>query len=362
LALASSPRHAQAGTLSSFAERDLVSDIPGKADHTDPNLRNPWGMAFSSSSPFWVADNHTGVATLYDSTGEPFPIGNPRVVTLPRAGDAPTGQVFNGTGAFNNDIFIFASEHGGITGWRLALGNTGELLADNSAVDAIYKGLAIASIGTDAYLYAADFHNGRIDVFPSAGAPSLAGSFTDPNLPSGFAPFNIQNLGGQLYVTYAKQDNPLDAEDDQPGPGNGFVDIFDLNGSLQKRLITMGELNSPWGLAFAPAGFGPFGGDLLVGNFGDGRINAYDPATGQFIDHLDSPQGNPIEIDGLWALTFGNGGNGGSPDKLYFTAGIQGEDHGLFGSLTVPDSGPGTGSLLAFSVIAIVACRTRQGR
>ena len=304
---------------------------------TDPNLVNPWGISSSAASPFWVANNGTGVSTLYNGAGQPFPVASPLVVTIPPpsggTGPAtPTGQVFNGTSAFNGDLFIFATEDGTIAGWRGALGTTAELLVDNSAAGAVYKGLALGIVAGHSYLYAANFRNGTIDVFRGdAGAPFLPGNFIDPNLPAGYAPFNIQNLGGSLYVTYALQDAAK--HDDVPGPGHGYVNVFDLNGNLQRRLISQGPLNSPWGLALAPAKFGAFSNDLLVGNFGDGTINAFDPLTGNLLGTVKDSRGNPIVIDGLWSLIFGNGGNGGEPNRLYFTAGPGGELHGLFGSL-----------------------------
>jgi uncharacterized protein (TIGR03118 family) len=187
-------------------------------------------------------------------------------------------------------------------------------------------------MGTSTYLYAADFHNNAISVFPSAAAPALTGHFVDPTLPAGYAPFNIQNLGGKLYVTYAKQD--ADAEDEVAGAGLGYVDVFDLQGNFMQRIASGGALDAPWGVAIAPAGFGSLSGDLLVGNFGDGMINAYDLATGMWIDALKGADGMPVKIDGLWALAFGNGGNGGERNALYFTAGIEDETHGLFGRLT----------------------------
>lgn len=314
-----------------FRETDLVSDIEGRARFTDPHLVNPWGISSGPATPFWVSDADSGVSTLYGTNGNPLPL----VVAIPPAGSgAPTGQVFNGGSAFNGDRFIFATEGGAIAGWRGALGTTAEILADNSSAGASYKGIALATVGSDSYLYAADFGNARIEVLPSSGAPALSGAFVDPLLPIGYAPFNIQNLAGQLYVTYAKQ-GP--SGDDEAGPGNGFVSIFDLNGNLVKRLASGGALNSPWGLALAPGGFGDFGGNLLVGNFGDGTINAYDVESGSFIDSLRGGDGNPLMIEGLWGLKFGNGGAGGDLDKLYFAAGISGgeeiEAHGLFGSI-----------------------------
>ena len=207
------------------------------------------------------------------------------------------------------------------------------LKADNSSTNAVYKGLAIGSNSSGNVLFATDFHNGKIDAFNASYAPAtLTGTFADPNLPAGFAPFGIQNLGGQLYVTFAKQD--ADKHDDTPGVGSGFVDVFDMNGNLVKRLISQGKLNSPWGVAMAPANFGDFSGDLLVGNFGDGAINAFNPGTGAFVGALTADNGNPIVIPGLWALAFGNGSAAGDATTLFFTAGTGGEEHGLFGSLT----------------------------
>jgi uncharacterized protein (TIGR03118 family) len=319
----------------------LVSDILGFADNYDPKLKNPWGISLSPTSPFWISNNGTGVATLYNGSGQPFPVGSPLVVTLPPpAGGsppaAPTGQVFNAGASFQGDRFIFVTEDGTISGW--SSGTNAILRVDNSPAGAVYKGLAIGNNGAGDFLYATNFHAGTIDVFNNNFAPTtLTGSFTDPNIPSGFAPFNIQNLGGKLYVTYAKQD--ATKHDDVPGPGNGFVDVFDLNGNLVKRLISNGALNSPWGLALASSNFGDFSNTLLVGNFGDGLINAFDPDTGAFLGQIHDNMGNPVVIEGLWGLKFGNGGNGGDLDTLYFTAGIPGpppdlvESHGLFGSI-----------------------------
>lgn len=323
-----------------FQETDLVSDLPGRATFTDPNLVNPWGLTASPTSPWWISDAGTGRSTLYNGSGVPQSL----VVSVPAPGGgdgAPTGQVFNGGVAFGGDRFIFSTEDGTIAGWRGALGTTTEVLLDNSAGGSVYKGLAISSIAANSYLYAADFHNNRIDVLGSTSAPTLSGTFLDPTLPSGFAPFNIQNMGGTLYVTYAKQD--ADAHDDVAGMGNGFIDTFDLSGNFLRRFASNGPLNSPWGLAMAPSSFGSFAGDLLVGNFGDGLINAFDPTTGMFLDSLRDASGNLIQIDGLWGLAFGNGSGAGPLGTLYFTAGIAGpdnvEDHGLFGSIApVPEA------------------------
>jgi uncharacterized protein (TIGR03118 family) len=339
-----------------FAQTNLVSDIPGVAKTTDPNLVNPWGVSFSATSPFWVSDNGSGLATLYNGAGDTLGL----VVSIPPTGSsAPTGQIFNSTANFNGDLFIFASEGGQITGWRGALGTTAETLY-NSSSDAVYKGLAIGTTSAGTYLYATDFHNNQITVFPGSGAPALSGRFTDPNLPVGYAPFNIENINGLLYVTYAVQDGAK--HDDVAGAGNGIVDVFDLQGNFKQRLITGGTLNSPWGMAIAPTGFGGFGNDLLVGNFGDGTINVFDPATGALIATLDGSNGKPLINLGLWDLTFGNGGNGGNASDLYFTAGIPGdgqvEDHGLFGSIA-PTPEPATFSLIGCGVLGLLAFKRR---
>ena len=343
----------------SYSQHNLVSDIPGLADHTDPQLVNPWGIASTGTSPFWVSDNGTGVSTLYNSSGTKLGL----VVTIP-APATPTGVVFNSSASsFNGDVFIFATEGGTIDGWRGALGTSAETLEINFSGSAVYKGLAIATQATGTYIYAADFHNAAISVFPgTVVTPPLPGNFTDPNLPSGYAPFNIQTIqtvnGSSLLVTYAVQD--ASKHDEVDGAGFGIVDQFDLNGNFVQRLISNGgALNAPWGLAIAPADFGLFSNDLLVGNFGDGRINAFDPLTGAFLGTLDDNFGNPIEIPGLWGLRVGNGGNGGDLNSVYFAAGIPGpdsvEDHGLFGSLTVPDSGA-TFTMMAFALAAIACC------
>ncbi len=360
-----------------YVQTNLVSDGSvgsPPAANVDPNLVNPWGLSHSTGSPFWISDNGKGVSTLYNGAGQPFPVGSPMVVTIPPPPgspvgtvSAPTGQVFNSfsstSPAFNRDVFIFATEDGTIAGWRGALGTTAETLADNSGAGAVYKGLALGNNAGSSYLYAANFHSGAIDVFHDPAAPPLTGTFTDPTLPAGFAPFNVQNIGSSLLVTYAVVD-PLNPKDDLPGPGFGIVDRFDLNGNLLQRLISNGPLsplNAPWGLALAPSNFGEFSNDLLVGNFGDGRINAFDPTTGAFIGTMTDKDGNPIEIDGLWGLSFGNGVNGGDLDKLYFTAGPEDETHGLFGSLAVPL--PSTVMLLGSGLAGLLTfARARRRR
>ena len=334
------------GNNSGFQQTNLVADVAGIAPTTDPHLVNPWAIAFSSTGPLWIADNHTGVSTVYDGSGKPFPTPVPLVVTIPPpAGSsdpaAPTGMVFNASGDFvvtqgassAASVFIFSTEDGTISGWNPTVNPAAAVLTvDNSSSEAIYKGLATGSNAAGNLLFASDFHNDTVDVFDKTFRPvTLPGSFSDPNIPTGFAPFGIQNIGGSIYVTYAKQD--ADAEDDVAGAGNGFVDVYDTNGTLQKRFASQGTLNSPWAVVLAPSSFGAFSNALLVGNFGDGRINGFNASSGAFLGQLAGTNGMPIAIEGLWALVFGNGATAGSTNTLFFTAGPDEEQHGLFGSL-----------------------------
>ena len=322
-----------------YKKRNLVSDIDGVARITDPNLVNPWGLSAGPATPLWVADNGTDKSTLYSGgVRRSVPMIVPLVVDI--TGGAPTGTVFNATSGFAVNgapsRFIFDSEAGTITAWNMSTGTTAQTVVP-STTHAIYKGLAIAGTGKDALLYAADFHNARIDVFDTSFARVPApGGFVDPNLPAGFAPFNVQELAGRIVVAYAKQDE--EAEDEEAGAGLGYVDVFDTSGHLLRRLISQGALNAPWGLVLAPQHFGAFSGDLLVGNFGDGAINAYDPRSGQFEGTLKNKDGNQIKINGLWALRFGNGVFG-TPTTLVFSAGIGDEAHGLLGEIVVQGSG-----------------------
>ena len=349
-ALSATP--AQAGIArGSFHQTNLVSDIPGMAPLTDPNLKNPWGLSSSSVSPIWVSDNNAGVTTIYTGAGQPFAPGGHHSITIPAPaggpGGTPTGTVFNGTSDFavsqggmsGAAVFLFATEDGTIAGWNPNVNKASAVLAVNNStatdsagdVGAVYKGLTNGSVGTNNYLYAANFRFGTVDVFDgSFHQLNWAGAFTDPNLPAGFAPFGIQNIGGLIYVTYAMQD--AFKHDDVKGPGNGFVDIYSTSGTLLRRLASGGTLNSPWGLAAAPASFGNFHGDILVGDFGDGRINAFAP-DGTFRGQLKSETNAPIEISGLWGLRFGNGGNGGDVNSLFFAAGLNDEADGLFGKI-----------------------------
>jgi uncharacterized protein (TIGR03118 family) len=330
-------------TPNSYVQHNLVSDLPGMADITDDSLVNPWGLAQGPSSPAWVADNGTNVATLYRGDGVVGPLQKvPLTVAIP--GDGPTGQVFNPTSGFvvsdgnghsGPAAFIFDSESGDITAWSPAVPPpppSTQAWVGVHVPNAIYKGLALATVGAASFLYAANFHAATIDVFDATFTQvHLSGAFTDPHLPRHYAPFNIALLDGQLYVAYARQD--ADAEDEVAGPGRGFVDVFDTSGHLLRRLIARGHLNAPWGMAIAPDDFAKFSGDLLVGNFGDGRIHAYNAQTGQFEGTLRDTHRKPIVIDGLWALMFGNG-TSAATTALLFTAGIQDEQHGLYGTIT----------------------------
>jgi uncharacterized protein (TIGR03118 family) len=324
-----------------YVQHNLVSDIAGMADVTDPNLVDPWGLSFSATSPFWVSNAGKSNSTLYNGAGTITPV----VVAIPAgskgpAKSSPSGQVNNNTTAFilangTKASFIFATEDGTISAWNG--GTVSTVMVDNSPAGAVYEGLAIGTSANGATLYAPNFKTNAIDVFDGKFAPAtLAGNFTDPTLPAGFAPFNIWNLGGKLYVMYAKQ-NAAKVRD-TAGAGNGYVSTFDLNGNFLKRVVSNGPLNSPWGVAIAPANWAAFGGALLVGNFGDGTINAFDATSGASLGTLQDKTGAPIVNHGLWAIAFGNGGSGGDPNTLYFTAGIQGETHGLLGAIAPPSA------------------------
>jgi uncharacterized protein (TIGR03118 family) len=318
-----------------YKKRNLVSDIDGVARITDPNLINPWGLSAGPATPVWVADNGTDKSTLYSGAiSGSAPMIVPLVVDI--TGGAPTGTVFNPTTGFPVNgapaRFIFDSEAGTITAWNS--GTTAQTVVPSAG--AVYKGLAIAQKGSTALLYAADFTGAKIDVFNSSFARVTApGGFVDPNLPKGFGPFNVQEIAGRIVVAYAEVDPKTG--DEVAGAHLGYVDVFDANGNLVRRLVSQGNLNAPWGLALAPRHFGAFSGDLLVGNFGDGAINAYDPRTGQFQGQPKNKDGNPIKVNGLWALRFGNGVTG-SPTTLLFSAGIGDEAHGLFGEIVVKGS------------------------
>ncbi len=327
-----------------YKQTDLVSDLAG-AMFQDPNLVNPWGLSRGSTTPWWAADNGMGVASLYNgNTGMPQSL----VVTIPPAPGGtmgvPSGTVFNGTTDFklpngNPARFLFVTEDGVIAGWN---GGTMAVVAAKDP-NAVYKGVAIASHYGANFLYVANFRKGRIDVFDTMFKRVRRGddgedAFRDERVPHGFAPFNVQNIGGSLYVTFAKQDDAR--HDDVPGPGLGFVDVFSSGGRLLHRLQHGPWLNSPWGLALAPNDFGAFSHDLLVGQFGSGEVAVYSVSSGRFLGRMMNDSGGVLSIDGLWALSFGNGAAAGPVNTLFFTAGLQGESHGLFGTLTSVAAAP----------------------
>ena len=337
-----------------YRQINLVSDQAGKANLRDPDLVNAWGLAASPGtnaspgSPLWVADNGTDKATLYVGTGPASVAKVPLVVSV--TGAAPTGQVFNADpnafvvsdsqGNSGPALFIFDTENGTIDGWAPNVNPNGtnpstvtEVARDNGA-NAVYKGLAEATVKGKSFLYATNFRSGRVEAYDSSFTPveMPGGLFVDPGLPAGYGPFGIAEIQGQLYVTFAQQDATL--HDDVSGPGHGFVDVFTNTGAFVRRLVTRGALNSPWGMALAPRSFGRFGGDLLVGNFGNGLINVYNPANGAPLGRLRQPNGLPIQIDGLWGLRFGNG-NAAKTGELLFSAGPSDESHGLLGKIVV---------------------------
>jgi uncharacterized protein (TIGR03118 family) len=322
-----------------YTQTNLVSDQAGKAQLHDPDLVNAWGLAFGPATPAWVANNHSNNSTLYSGGVGMSPVMKiPLTVAIP--GGAPTGAVFNGSSSFMIGkgmnaapaLFIFDSEAGRITAWNQMLPHANKAQTVATVKNAIFKGLAIASTKGGPRIYATDFHHGRVDVWDGSFARVHSkGAFRDPKLPKRYAPFGIEAVKGKIFVTYAKQDK--DAEDDSPGAHRGFIDVYTPAGKLVRRFASHGPLNSPWGIALAPHGFGPASGDLLVGNFGNGAINAYDATSGKLVGGLESTSGQKLKIDGLWALEFGNGVIG-TPKTLLFTAGPNDETHGLFGELT----------------------------
>jgi len=331
---------ASAGS-NSYKVTKLVSDQANKAAHQDPNLVNAWGLVAGPSTPWWVANNHSNTSTLYDGSGNAVPL-------VVKVTGAPTGAVFNGgtgfkvskNGATAPALFLFDTESGVIRAWNPnvpppAPSTTAFRVVDMRSEHAIFKGLAIASTAEGAHLYATDFHNGKVDVFNQRfHLVTRPGAFVDPNIPSGYAPFGIQTIGSHIFVTYAKQDAA--AEDDVAGAGFGFVDMYSRSGKLLQRVASKGSLDAPWGIAWAPSDFGSASGHLLIGNFGDGMINVFEPeSNGEFMHegNLHRLNGNPIVIPGLWALQFGNGAAAGPMNTLFFTAGPDGESHGLFGSI-----------------------------
>jgi uncharacterized protein (TIGR03118 family) len=356
------PLEDRSNPSTAYLATDLIADQPGVAPITDPTLVNAWGISLNPNGAFWVSANGMGLSEVYGNAGGQ--LSQPFKVNVPSG--APTGQVFAGiagnfvvsgvnaagAAASGPSAFIFASESGQITAWNpgiypakpAAPGVSTNAIVGYSAQDgAIYKGLALATVNGANYLFATDFHNNKIDVLDGRFQKVTLGaggfeSFTDPNLPAGYAPFNVALIGGKLYVSYAKQD--ADAHDDVAGRGNGFVSVFETNGHFDGRLVSRGDLNSPWGMVQAPASFGDFANALLVGNFGDGKIHAYDVGTGKELGTLSEAPGRPIVIDGLWGLSFGNAKTAqGGPDTLFYAAGPDGEAHGLFGKITANAAG-----------------------
>jgi uncharacterized protein (TIGR03118 family) len=361
---------ARADDGGAYAVVPLVSDLKGVAPNTDPVLQNAWGVAFTpAGSPFWVADNATGCSTLYNGDGTkvalqvkiPLPGNvvpttdcqpvNPNATPTPAA---PTGIIWNPTtnpqtaflvpGTMLQASFIFVTEDGTISAWTNGLNPADHAVqaVDNSTVGlgAVYKAVAFGTNVNGDFLYATNFRAGTIDVFDHNYKPATTdGGFVDPDIPAGFAPFGIQKIDGDLFVSYAKQN--AQKHDDVAGRGNGFVDVFDTDGHLLRRFASGGKLNSPWGMTRASFAFGPFSGLILIGNFGDGHVNVFD-SSGEFVGQLRDSRGKPLVIDGLWTLTLG-GGAKSSPDTVYFTAGPNGETDGLFGVI-VPVPGTNQGN------------------
>jgi len=357
IAIAGHPRAASTG----YVQTNLISDLPGVAKVTDPNLLNPWGLAFfPNASPFWINENNAGFSALYFADAVAVAALPMVIIPAPTAptGGTPTGIVANfsvGTGAFpipnpaggnfGPALFIFDTEDGTVEAWNLTIPNvlSAVIVVDNSAggspTGAVYKGLALGSNAANGpLLYAANFRSGNVDVFDKnfkSPTPPLSGTFTDPKLQHGYAPFGIQNINGQIWVTYAMQDKAK--HDPVNKPAHGFVDVFDTDGNLLQHFAQHGHLNAPWGVALAPSTFGQFANDILIGNFDDGKINAFDPKTGHWLGALAGPDGNPLVNDGLWALTFGGAlnsdGKPSSPGTLFFSAGLNDETDGLFGSI-----------------------------
>lgn len=339
LACAALALSAGAAMANGYLQTNIVSDGSVPLTITDKNLSNPWGIAFSPTSPFWIADNNDGLSTLYNGVGEPLSL----VVTVPPpAGasgpSAPDGIIYNptsdfvvtGSGGSGPAAFLFSTENGTISGWnpKADLHNA-ILVVDQSSYGTVFKGIAWAHQGKVNWLYATDFHHNQVDVFDANF--NMIGAFTDPSVPKAYAPFGIQNIGNFLVVTFAKQDAAK--HDDVPGGGFGYVDIFTPAGKMVRRFFSGGALNAPWGIAQAPANFGEFSGDILIANFGDGKIHAFDPVSGENMGPLKNASGDQIVIDGLWGIAFGNGASAGLQNVLYFTAGPNDEANGLFGQI-----------------------------
>lgn len=330
-----------------YLQTNLVADQSGAAAATDANLVNPWGMARSSGSPWWLSDNGTGLSTLYTGTGTTESL----VVTIPTgdptmsATGTPSGAVYNGGTSFllpngKPAVFMFVTEDGTISGWN---GGAAAVITVNTKSASVFKGVALDTInlpyfGSATFMYVTDFRKGRIRVYDSSfnHISLMDNLFRDEQLPPGYAPFNVQNIGGELYVTFAKQDSQK--HDEVDGAGLGFVDVFSPFGFLLRRMQHGPWLNGPWALAMAPGDFGIYSHDLLVGQFGSGQVAVYDPVTGEFKGLLQNSSNTPLTIQGLWGLSFGSGGTSGPANTLYFTAGPDGESHGLFGTITAVEN------------------------
>ena len=348
-------------TTSGFADTALVSDKVGVVATTttiDANLSNPWGVAIAPGLPFWIADNNSNVSTLYSGTGamETDGItGSSAVgITIPASAAGtpanPTGQVYNGSGGFliptsagqETALFIFDGEGGTIAAWASGSGASAVTTYDDGVVNganhAVYKGLALGTVNGATFLYATDLHNNKVDVFDTnfTKPPAMQGKFVDPAIPAGFVPFGIAALNGQLYVSYAKQDAAK--HDETTGAGLGYVDVFDFSGNLVNRFASAGALNAPWGMAIAPEGFGSFAGDLLIGNFGDGKINIFAPngtALATSMGSLSVNNGGTFALPGLWSLVFGNGDADKPMTTLFYTGGFADQTDGVFGSISI---------------------------
>ncbi|CAB3807185.1 hypothetical protein LMG28688_06501 [Paraburkholderia caffeinitolerans] len=339
---------------SSFTPTALVSDGAVAAPHIDSNLKNPWGVAFNPKGFAWVADNGTNVATLYDGNGVPQSL----IVAIPNGMNgtaSPTGIVFNGTQSFTVTengksgvaAFIFAGEGGSITAWAPAVGPTNAfVMYDDGTGGAVYKGLALATMNNNNFLYATDFHNNKIDVFnTSFKKVAMPGTFTDPAIPAGFAPFGIQAIGSNLFVTYAMQDSAK--HDDVAGAGLGMIDVYDTAGNLKQHFATGAPLNAPWGIAQAPANFGTMSGAILIGNFGDGTINAFNASSGRSMGPLSGSNGSSIVEHGVWGIGFGNDVSNQPSSTLFFAAGPNDEANGVYGRIDLSpasSAGASTGS------------------
>ena len=346
-----------------YTQTNLVTDMGSSAPVTDSNLKNAWGLSRSTGSPWWVSDNGTGVSTLYNIAGTTSTLAatvNPLVVVIPpphgsTSTSTPTGQVFNGSADFTlapgiPARFIFVTEDGTISGWNPGFDPNNAVLKVDNSPNAVYKGVTTGDVDGVRYLYVANFRSGHIEIYNTNFKAVFSSndhggehhgtfseeSFDDEEIPEGYAPFNIQNIGGSLFVAYAKQNAAR--HDDVAGEGFGFVDIFSTAGKLEGRLEHGPWLNSPWGVVWAPRDFGEFSNRVLVGNFGSGQIAAFNGFTGKFIGLMQNPNGTTLAIDGLWALAFGNSANAGPYNALFFTAGPNAEANGLFGALTAVGS------------------------